>query len=604
MPRKSPASQSTPASQAVAAASPGTATGNARPFPRTIRPIGTYSLQDLIGVAGHVVVLDTVRGYLLEVNLTNDDAIVLNPHQIDLLRDATSIACWESDLWFTRDDSVYVCRGAIQVNSTPSANESGFAQGVQGEIVLNSLKPERFVTLNYLADGVAVWDTTVYVTCQKAGAILVFAADTGEIITKHPAPGIGVENLTVRGEELWVCDTLEQTVYCLDRATGEVQFSILTPFEGPTGLAFLPPVEGEDPILYVSYAGEEAYVRDDPNADPPHQLAWRDRTFLHPLFFAHYPAEHYTLSNGYLIEMAYVEELSSLESISLRDVEWRIALPSETPRQKVRWVQPVGMPFTEELQEGQRVAVFRFDSLHPDEGRLFGWRAQLEVYGIKYNLTPPDVEGHPPLPPELQVRYLIDDDDLAMGSSIVQDAARVAIGRETNTLRQMISIRNYVYDRLSYALTVRIEPPDVVLRRGTGSCGEYVGVLLALARLNGIACRTVGRYKCPNHPEIRGVPLQPDFNHVWLEFLIPGIGWLPMESNPDDIQERGPYPTRFFMGLAWYHTELGRGITFEVVKTEGVPLADTDLDISIGDLALNHIQFTILDELMPPQPGN
>ncbi len=43
----------------------------------------------------------------------------------------------------------------------------------------------------------------------------------------------------------------------------------------------------------------------------------------------------------------------------------------------------------------------------------------------------------------------------------------------------------------------------------------------------------------------RHVPLQPDYNHVWLEFYIPGVGWLPMESNPDDIFEGGPYPIDF-----------------------------------------------------------
>ncbi len=75
----------------------------------------------------------------------------------------------------------------------------------------------------------------------------------------------------------------------------------------------------------------------------------------------------------------------------------------------------------------------------------------------------------------------------------------------------------------------------MVLERGIGSCGEYVGVLLALARLNGIACRTVGRYKCPPKANQRDIPLEPDYNHVWIEFYVPGYGWLPMESNPDDI---------------------------------------------------------------------
>ncbi len=64
-----------------------------------------------------------------------------------------------------------------------------------------------------------------------------------------------------------------------------------------------------------------------------------------------------------------------------------------------------------------------------------------------------------------------------------------------------------MYDKLSYGIKPHIDTPDVALERGVGSCGEYLGVLLALARLNGIACRTVGRYKCPPHPELVGVPL-------------------------------------------------------------------------------------------------
>ncbi len=90
--------------------------------------------------------------------------------------------------------------------------------------------------------------------------------------------------------------------------------------------------------------------------------------------------------------------------------------------------------------------------------------------------------------------------------------------------------------------------------------------------------------------------LQPDFNHVWLEFYVPGLDlWLPMESNPDDVADQGPYPSRFFMGLAWYHIEIGKGISFETLTSFGLPLEDT----SIGDLALNHIRFTIVEELPP-----
>jgi transglutaminase-like putative cysteine protease len=82
-----------------------------------------------------------------------------------------------------------------------------------------------------------------------------------------------------------------------------------------------------------------------------------------------------------------------------------------------------------------------------------------------------------------------------------------------------------------------------------------------------------------------------------MEFYLPGYGWLPMESNPDDIVEGGPYPTRFFMGLSWYHMEMGKGISFENLRSKGAPVNKENA--SIGELAINHVRFTILEELIP-----
>ncbi len=539
----------------------------------TIRPIGASALQGIAFWGETIIAIDATSGYLLQIEPNSNNTKILNPSRELDFSDATGLALSGETLWLTLRDSVYFC----QLNS--------------------DLTPQHFVTLPYIANGVAVKDSTIYITSKKAGYIFVYNRDTGREITRLYAPGVGAENITVRDEELWVSDADEQTVYCLDRATGEIQFSLLTPFENPTGLAFYTdPQTGKD-VLYVAYASEEPYIRDNPNADPNYELQYRDRTFIHPLHFSYNAERRYALSNGFLIEMSYVEELSPLDDVELKDVEWRIALPSETDRQKVRKVEPVGLPFTEEIQDGQRVAVFKFDTLKPGERHLFGWKALLEVWSIKYRLTPRDVEKLPDVPPEFQSRYLVDNDDLAMDTESIRRAAREAVGRETNLLRKIYSIRNYVYDKLSYGIKPHIDTPDVALERGVGSCGEYLGVLLALGRLNGIACRTVGRYKCPPHADKLGVPLEPEFNHVWMEFYVPGVGWLPMESNPDDIVEGGPYPTRFFMGLAWYHMEMGKGISFETLRSEGAPVNKENA--SIGELAINHVRFTILQELAP-----
>lgn len=535
----------------------------------TIRPIGVYALSGLASDGKLLLAVDTIRGYLVAIDRHTNNTTILNSHHVPDWIGVSGLTIWEDTFWFAKGSEVLWCNR-------------------------QALTPTVFTRLPYPVTGVAICESMVYVSCQKSGYIYIFERNTGALVRRIPQPGVGCETLTLEKDALWVCDLEEQTVYQLDRTTGAIQLSALTPFSSPTGIAFAAQGEGKESICYVVYADEEPYIRDDPNAKFPYQLTFRDRTFIHPLQIHHNPAAHYTLSNGYLVELSYVEELLPLEAVTLNQVEWRIALPSDTLRQRVRSFESVGCELTIEEQEGQKVAVFKFDRLDAERGGLFGWKAIIEMYGLKYSLAPTDIEDSPTLPTELEQRYLVDDDDLAMDKPTMIQAAKEAAGTETNVLRKMLKIRNYVYDRLSYGIQPRIDTPDVALARGVGSCGEYVGVLLALARLNGIACRTIGRYKCPPYPDRIYQPLQPDFNHVWLEFYVPGVGWLPMESNMDDTIERGPYPQRFFMGLAWYHTEIGKGISFEKMKA-----IDKPEHLSMGDLAINHIRFRILDELIP-----
>lgn len=535
---------------------------------RTIRPIAARALHSICFWGEALLAVDPVQGYILKINPATDAVAVLNRQSGDRFLNVSSIAVSQNILWFALENEVYRCS-------------------------LTDWQPELLLRMPYPVDGLAMGgNASLYVASQKSGYITIFDAHQGTEITRFAAPGVGLESLTVRGEELWVSDRTEQSVYCMDRATGELRYSILTPFKDPTGLAFHP----DHDTLYVSYASDEPYVRDNPNKpDYPFELSVRDRTFIHPLYFHYDPQHHCTLSNGFLIEMTYVEEISPLDEVDLHQLEWRIALPTNTDRQRVRSVEPIGMPFTEEIHEGQRVALFEFEHLTQDTRALFGWKALVEVRSIKYQYTFDDVDKVPPLSIDLQSRYLVDDDELSMDHPLIQQAAREAIGTETNLLRKILRIRNTVYDRLSYGITTHIDPPDVVWQRGIGSCGEYVGVLLAFARLNGIACRTVGRYKCPPYGDRQRMPLEPDFNHVWIEFYVPGVGWLPMESNVDDVVDGGPYPTRFFMGLPWWHAEMAKGISFETLSTP-----NGSLEVSIGDLAINHIRFNILGELPPP----
>jgi len=53
------------------------------------------------------------------------------------------------------------------------------------------------------------------------------------------------------------------------------------------------------------------------------------------------------------------------------------------------------------------------------------------------------------------------------------------------------------------------------------------------------------------------------------------------------------------MGLAWYHVEIGKGIRFEQVLVNGTPIKEMPGELSIGNLAMNHVRFKILGEIEP-----
>ncbi len=530
-------------------------------LPSVIHPIGAYTLYGLVWQSNYAIALDAYQGHLLKIDPITEGSSILNAYNSKLFTDGTGIAITGETLWLAQGNTVYYC-----------------------DMADFDLQP--FIQLPEEIHGIAVSDGAVYVSSHQVNKIFVFGRATRGLIRVIDAPGISQESLTFHDGDLWVCDRLEETVYCMDSKTGEVKFRALTPFANPTGIGFC----GED--LYLVYTGDEHYIRDNPNDSIPLSVAIRDRTFIHRLqIIRHHSQPHgqpsYTLSNGYLVEMIYLEETACTEPQDLHNLTWRIALPDRTDRQKVISIEAIGMPFEEDIVNGQRVAVFKIGDLRAEEAKMFGWKATLELRGIKYEIGYDEVHDIPPLSSELQAEYLIDDDGLGMDIPAIKDAAREAVGSENNILKKMLLIREYVYDKLEYRMIPYISAPDEVIARGTASCGEYVGLLLALARLNGIACRTVGRYKCPPVADQQNVPLVQYYNHVWIEFYIPSIGWLPMESNPDDTGDR-PYPTRWFMGLPWYHVEIGKGITFETIRPQ---------PFSIGELALNHVRFKILREL-------
>ncbi|MBE9111315.1 transglutaminase, partial [Nodosilinea sp. LEGE 07298] len=205
-----------------------------------IQPIGVKAIYGLALQGNLLLAVDPFRGYLLRVDPKTDQIEILNSAQAEAFYGVTGVACWQNQLWFCRDHTVYTT-------------------------ALDNIQPTPVLTLPYPANGVAVWENTLYVSCKKGSCIFICDRNSGQRITQFPAPGIGIENISVWGDYLWVCDQVEQTVYCLDRATGELIVKMLTPFATPTGLAVPPHTTPESGTVWVAYANEEPHIREDPN---------------------------------------------------------------------------------------------------------------------------------------------------------------------------------------------------------------------------------------------------------------------------------------------------------------------------------------------------
>jgi transglutaminase-like putative cysteine protease len=549
--------------------------------PRWIRPHAAREIRGLAWVAGDLLVLDARSGRLALVDPATDDTRVVNDGWCATSVGARGLAADDGGVWFTSADGL---RRSAWARREARLDPPAMVRPGEGMSAVARRGDELLLV--------------------QDGELLVLGADgSGQPVRRSHLPGVGAKALAATRDALWLTDDVEQTVYSVDPTTLAVRFSVVTPLEGPTAIAARPGPGADD--LHVAYHEDEPYLKDDPWSDPSWVVRYRDRALIHPLRVLHDPAARIAWSSGHRIRMSYYVELDPDDDIatpaeggSLADVEWRMSLPIETPRQRVVSVEPIGLPFTLEQEDDldgvpQPVAVFRIPRIDRGTRLVLGWRATLELFGIKHQVRPGDLAGWS-LDRNRAEAYLVDDEDLDLDSPEVAAATAAAVGDEVDPLLQARRIRTHVYDRLEYEMG-NADTPVEVLARGTGSCGEYVATIMALMRRAGLACRVAGRYKCPYQPWDGG-PLYPDFNHVWVDLYLPGHGWVPVESNPDDVVDGGPYPDRFFMGLPWRHVEVGKDISFEKVlhRRDG-----RWRRIGARRLSRNHIRFDVLAEIAP-----
>ena len=157
------------------------------------------------------------------------------------------------------------------------------------------------------------------------------------------------------------------------------------------------------------------------------------------------------------------------------------------------------------------------------------------------------------------------------------------------------AIRDFVFERLEYNIYNgggNLKNYEA-LQEGKGLCQQYTECLLALYRLCGIPCRSMGQYKYyvfinPTHT--LDYQTENEANHIWIEILLPNGEWATVEVNPDDVLINGKYKEEGFLNTLWNKIQFPSpdAYSFEkIYHKDGMAICD--------DYSINHVLFKLID---------
>jgi hypothetical protein len=119
---------------------------------------------------------------------------------------------------------------------------------------------------------------------------------------------------------------------------------------------------------------------------------------------------------------------------------------------------------------------------------------------------------------------------------IVGIANQVAVGEENPYLLAQ-KFYNYVVETAHYRQVGKgLLGAKALLTNGVGECGDYASLFIALCRAKGIPARSVVGYWA-----ISGI----EQTHVWAEFYIEGIGWIPVDPT---IGQQSTVNKKYYFG--------------------------------------------------------
>lgn len=426
--------------------------------------------------------------------------------------------------------------------------------------------------------------TDLYITDWRAAQIHQVRVPNGEVLRSFAAPTLRPHGLAWGAGTLYVSDSQSGWVYALNPETGVVENSFEAPGSAPTGLAWA------DGVLYLLEAASRKIYKVLPedgtilayfDAPTPSStcLTWdgkhlwasdRSQNELYRISPEHervigilnapgpYAAGLASLEGHlwnvdfqtrkvyqlalageqayYLYEprrarVEFVWTLYNYGPGELRDVAVNVALPPTLPQQKL--LSEPQLPeepaeFATDQWE-QRAALYRLATVPAGTRRELGFKVDAEVSSIRYIIDPEAVGRLSDVPREIREAYTADGSRYRIDSPFVQETVMKIVGVEQNPYWIARKIYDHLIAKLEYQMVGGWDVPEVVLKRGAGSCSEYTFAFIALCRAAGVPARYQGSVV------VRGDDASVDEpHHRWAEVYLPKVGWIPVDANRGD----------------------------------------------------------------------
>ena len=320
-----------------------------------------------------------------------------------------------------------------------------------------------FVAPGEQPTGLAYVGDSLFLLERKGGQLYKLNPADGTILAYFPAPNATCTSLAYDGRYLWSADRVRDELYMIEPATGAVRGILPAPGPYAVGLACL------DGYLWnVDFQTRKLYqvILHEPGG----------------------PEKKCRLTDARTARVEMLWTLHNYGPGEVRDLVVGFALPQKLANLEVLSPPEFATPPTRTVPDcwGQPCGVYERPSLAAGAREVLSYTVTAKVSAIRFLVFPEECGTLADIPQDIRQQYTADGARYRITSPALKEIVKKVVGDEQNPARIAWKIYDYVVDALDYEMVGGWDIPEVVLKRGKGSCSEYTFAYIALCRATGL----------------------------------------------------------------------------------------------------------------------